>query len=356
MHGGDIYTHGIFKGIELLDFSSNINPLGIPEKFKESIIKNLDTVKVYPDAKYRLAKDNILEYLNTKSLKRDNLILGNGAAEIIDLVISCFNNICIVVPSFIEYEISAKKWNCNISYSYLYIDQNFKIDYTDILKKLENSQAIIIGNPNNPNGGTLDKEKFKKILNYCEENEKTIIIDEAFIEFTGNSNDSFIKECLEYNCLFLIRALTKFFAVPGIRFGYGISKNKTLIHKINSKQLPWNINCFAEIAANYVFKDTEYIKKSIDFITKERNYMLTELKNINIFSQVLSTNSNFVLCKLKENLNYSFYDTLLKNKVLARNCKDFKGLSDKYVRFAIKDRDKNSRLIRILKSIKMKTN
>lgn len=351
MHGGDIYTHGIFKGIKLLDFSSNINPLGIPKKFKDNITKDLDIIQVYPDAKYRVVKDNILQYLNINNLKRDNLVLGNGAAEIIDLIIGCFKSICIVVPSFIEYEISAKKWNCNVLYSHLNIKENFKINYNEIMDKIQNVDAIIIGNPNNPNGGILDKKEFKKVLDYCEENKKVIIIDEAFIEFTGNCNDSFINEVLDYQCLFIIRALTKFFALPGIRFGYGISKNQFLIDKIKSKQLPWNINCFAEIATNYVFKDIQYIKDSIEWINNERVYMLTELKNTNIFRDVFYSYSNFVLCRLKEKFSKDFNNIMLKNGVLVRNCENFNGLNNEYVRFAIKDRERNSKLIKILNNL-----
>lgn len=105
IHGGDIYTDGVFKGRKLLDYSSNINPLGLPKGFSENIGEAIKNAVRYPDIKYRELIKNIREY--TGVLKAD-FVLGNGAAEIIDLSISCFKSILIVVPSFAEYELDAK--------------------------------------------------------------------------------------------------------------------------------------------------------------------------------------------------------------------------------------------------------
>ncbi|OAA94745.1 pyridoxal phosphate-dependent aminotransferase [Clostridium coskatii] len=404
-HGGDIYTEGLLKGRKLLDFSSNINPLGVPLSFKENIEKALKDVEKYPDVEYRQLKNSIKEYINfslnyfypmttcsntptsssgskeqlrpwitiskyqgksktpsdaknsvyieeekiSSSMEDTNIVLGNGAAEIIDLVISCFKSICIVVPSFIEYEKNAAKWNCQIIHSHL--KENMEYDYKDIRQKITKSEALIIGNPNNPNGGVIDKEKFKEILDYCEENHKTIIIDEAFVEFTGKRGCSFLREAQKYKCVFLIRALTKFFALPGIRMGYGLCKNESLIKSIKSKQNPWNINSFAETAAENVFKDKKYIEDSISWIEKERKFMLDELKEIPLFEKVYDSYSNFVLCKMKYEDCQKLYDRCLKEDVLIRRCNNFKKLDSKFIRLAVKDRWRNERILQVLKKI-----
>lgn len=362
-HGGDVYTEGIFKGKELIDFSSNINPLGVPSSFKENINEALESMERYPDVKYRNVKKHLNNYMKFSSsyfdsenqslqkyiIDEEDIVLGNGAAEIIDLAISCFKNICIVVPSFIEYEKNAVKWECEIEYSYL--KKNMDFDYKDILSKMKNSEALIIGNPNNPNGNIIDKDKFKAIIDYCEKNNKVILVDEAFSEFTGKRGFSLLKDMENNHCIFIIKALTKFYAMPGIRMGYGVSKNRELIKKIQEKQNPWNINCFAEVAVKYVLKDQQYIEESLKWIEEERSFIIHKLKNIDFIEKVYTTYSNFVLCRLKNMDCNKLYDLCLEQGIAIRKCDNFKGLNEEYVRVAIKDRQSNEKIIEVLNSI-----
>ncbi|MEY8763683.1 MULTISPECIES: pyridoxal phosphate-dependent aminotransferase [Clostridium] len=361
-HGGDVYTEGILKGRELLDFSSNINPLGVPSSFKKNVDEALKNVERYPDVEYRKVKYIIRKYLdfsenyfgNNKcngelSLDDSDIVLGNGASEIIDLVISCFNSVCIVVPSFIEYEKDALKWGCSVSYSSL--TDNMDYDYEDIKLKIKNADALILGNPNNPNGGIIDKDKFYEIVNFCNKNHKTIIIDEAFVEFTGKIGCSFLREMKQFRCIFIVRALTKFFALPGIRFGYGVCKDVKLMDKIRTKQNPWNINCFAETAAEYVLQDECYMDNSLKWIEMERKFMLESLKAIPVVEKTYDTYSNFVLCKLGDMSCEKLYRKCLNAGILIRKCSNFRKLDDRFIRLAIKDRSRNQRLLSVLGNI-----
>ncbi|MBV7275241.1 aminotransferase class I/II-fold pyridoxal phosphate-dependent enzyme [Clostridiaceae bacterium UIB06] len=367
-HGGDIYTEGLLKGKKLIDFSSNINPLGVPESFKNHIGEALENMEMYPDIKYRTLKNYIIEYIEfsknyfrssresdlnfeEQKMSEENIVLGNGAAEVIDLAVSCFKRVSLIVPSFIEYEKSALKWKCDINYSLL--DENMSYNYDDIFLKIKESDALIIANPNNPNGTIIDKDKFKEIMDYCEKSNKKIIIDEAFIEFTGKRGCSLLKETEKYKCLFIIKALTKFYAMPGIRFGYGVTSDKDLIKKIEEKQNPWNVNCFAEVAAKYSLKDEEYINNSLNWIETEREFMLSELKKIDFIEKVYDTYGNFVLCKLKKTNCDELYKLCLKQGIVIRKCDNFKGLDKNYTRFAIKNRRHNEIFIETLKDLNL---
>jgi threonine-phosphate decarboxylase len=349
VHGGDIYSDGIFKGYELLDFSSNINPIGISNSFKGNILEGIKNAELYPDIHYRELKANLIHYLNKAYITKENIVLGNGAAEIIDLVISCFKSITIAVPSFAEYEIDAKKWGCEVKFSTR--SDTMELVYDDILNKFKTTDAVIIGNPNNPDGSLIDKEKFMAIIKYAEGTGKIIIIDEAFIEFAYSGANSYISELKEYKCIFIIRALTKFFGMPVIRFGYGISKDNALISEIIRKQNPWNINCFAELAVKYVLRDEGYINKSREWIKEEINYLPKALGKISFIQKVYPTNCNFILCKLKNFNGSLLYDLCLEKGIVIRKASNFRGLDDNFVRFAIKDRDKNNKLVEALKDI-----
>ena len=368
IHGGDVYTDGLLRGRELIDYSSNINPLGVPKSFIDNINDAVISLTRYPDIQYRRVLSALKEYTNCPS---EYFVLGNGAAEIIDLVIACHKSLLIVVPSFVEYEIDAEKWNCRIEYSYLKEEINSKdllkteyaqlsYDYEDILKKLQKVDAVILGNPNNPNGNIIDKGQFQKIIEYCESNNKVIIIDEAFIEFTGDSQHSFVTEVKKYKCLFIIRALTKFFAMPGIRFGYGISSNATLVKDIKEKQNPWNINCFAEVAVTHVLKDSGYIEKSKEWISEERPRFLNLLKSSNFIDKVFLTYANYVLCKLnglafESGINSEeFYKLCLDQGFVIRKADNFRGLDKQYIRLAIKDRSNNEKLIAMFQDLSVK--
>ncbi|MDD3225499.1 MAG: histidinol-phosphate transaminase [Clostridium sp.] len=346
IHGGDIYTEGLLKGRKLLDYSSNINALGVPKSFSENINEAVKNVQRYPDIKYRNLIKNLMEYTNFSA---EHIVLGNGASEIIDRVVALFKSILIVVPSFLEYEIDAKNSGLHIEYSYL--KDTMEIDYFDIENKIKNVDAVIIGNPNNPTGKTIDKNEFYKIMNYCESEKKIIIIDESFIEFTCKEEDSFQDELKNYSCLFIIRAITKFFALPGVRFGYGMCKSDKLYCDITRKQNPWNINCFAELAVKYCLNDNKYIEKSKDLIKSEREDMVKKLKTIGFIEKVYDTKANFVLCKLRGLSCDNLYEKCLEDSIVIRKADNFKGLNKNFIRLAIKNDALDEKLIKTLKKI-----
>lgn len=348
-HGGDIYTNGLLKGRDLIDYSSNINPLGIPSAFKNKIQEAFEATTRYPDYRYRELRKSIIEYHNEYdgvNIEEDMILLGNGASEILDLGISSIKNILIVVPSFIEYEDISKKWGANIEFSVL--DEYMEYDYDDIISKLEHCHGMILGNPNNPSGNKINKECFKNILDYCEGNNKKIIIDEAFVEFTSEGS-SLLTLINEYKCLLIVRAITKFFGMPGVRFGYGITSNEQWINSMKDKQNPWNVNTFGEYAAIYSFKDKDYIEESKKWIRDEIPYVLQKLKELSFVDRVYNTNTNFVLIKLKGISGQELYAKCLDGNYVIRRANNFRNLDDQYVRFAIKDREKNQHFIKFLK-------
>ncbi|MBL4930238.1 pyridoxal phosphate-dependent aminotransferase [Clostridium paridis] len=350
-HGGDIYTNGVFKGKDLVDFSSNINPLGVSDLLKDSIEELFNEVVRYPDYQYRELKASISEYLlryENVNVSSEEMILGNGASEILDLSLSKIRKLGIVVPSFVEYEDFALKYNAEIEY--INLTGDFQYDYSEILSSLNKLDGIILGNPNNPTGNIIDKEKFKDILDFAEKENKKIIVDEAFVEFSREGS-SLVDKIASYKCLVIIRAFTKFFGMPGARLGYGITSDKQFIEELKKYQLPWNINSFAEIALEKSYKDENYISKSREWIANEIGYMKNEFAKLSIFKKVYDTNCNFILCKLDTMKTSELYEILLNKGILIRNCSNFKKLDDTYVRFAIKSRNLNKLLIDNLKNL-----
>ena len=268
-HGGnakEISRRNNIAYNKIIDFSANINPLGMPDSVKKAIIENLSEAEKYPDITYYELKSAISKFEKTTL---NNLILGNGAAEVLFNVVRGINpkNSLILAPTFSEYEEAVKAINGNIIYYKLIEENQFHIQ-EDILTYINKDlNLLFICNPNNPTGVITEKELLFKILEKAKRNNVIVLIDESFLDFI-NEAFSVIKYIDEYENLIIIKSLTKFFALPGIRIGYGICGNIKLVKRIENISPAWNINIFAEIATKAGLKDENYIRNSIKYIIK----------------------------------------------------------------------------------------
>ncbi len=342
-HGGDLLSYERYFDGELIDFSSNINPLGTPEGLAEVLIKGFESLESYPDIHYRKLKSSISEYLNCKV---ENVIVGNGAVEIINNFIIPAERVIVMTPAFSEYKkraIAHDKEVVEISYR-----KDFSIDINELTLVLEKDDLLILGNPNNPTGLRIEKkillEIYKLIINIG----AYLLLDEAFYEFCPPDYDSIeIFKEYDYKNIGIIRAATKFFALPGIRLGYGCaSKSKVL--GLSKIELPWSVNALADIAGQYIFKDNSYISKSKDYIENERNYLITELSDIQGITPYI-THTNYILIKLHNWDEECVFKFFLENGIVIRKCSSFVELGNNHVRIAIKDRLSNLQLINIFK-------
>ena len=382
-HGGNIYKIFREKNIkEILDYSSNINPYGIPESLKKRITENLEILERYPDPDYIELRQK-LAHLNKVDIS--NIILGNGAIEIIFLFMEVINpkKILIVSPTFGEYERAVKatervedssilgdsnkkkddeksfgKQKIEIEYFELKESDDFKLNIHNLKNELEKKyDLLIICNPNNPTGKFLKLDETEEILKECNKYNTKLFIDEAFIDFLEDGiKESIINTKENKQNLFVTRAFTKFFAMPGLRLGYGIYFDKKLEKRISEKKEPWSVNNIAEMAGLTVLDDTEYIEKTLKWITKEKIYMYEKLNEINGM-KAYKTEINFITVKIEDKLfskelNVKILrEKMLEYSILIRDASNFKFLDERFFRLAIKNRENNDRVIEVLKEI-----
>ena len=230
LHGGNIYRLKREGKGELLDYSSNINPLGVPESFKRAIIENFDILEKYPDPDYVELRENIGRY-NKVDVK--NIIAGNGATEILFLYMKAMKpkKTLIISPSFAEYKRALDSVGSEIIHYPLLEENNYNLDIESFLKEVPKCDLVVICNPNNPTGSFISLENIKKINDVLSEKGIKLFIDEAFIEFIRGWEDM-TSVLLEDKNIFVMRALTKFFAVPGVRLGYGITYDEEIMKKM----------------------------------------------------------------------------------------------------------------------------
>lgn len=351
-HGANVFEIAKNEGIEIKDirdFSSNINPLGPSEKALDELKNNLNLLSSYPDVDYVDLKKSISTYADCKS---ENIVLGLGSTEILKDAINFFapKISMILSPCYSEYERELKKISSKIIEYNLEEKNNFKIDLDEIIKiiKEEKVEFLIFANPNNPTGTILKNSEIEKIL---KETDTKILVDETYVEFTDMKVYSSSKLIDFYENLFVVRGTSKFFALPGIRLGYGLSSNDKLLKFFKEKEILWQINSVAEICGKVMFSDKEYIDEVYEFIKSRRDYFykeISKIKNLKAFESY----GNFILVKILKGIDAGkLRQKLMEKGLVIRNCENFKNLDNSYFRFCILDDDANEKLLKNLKIV-----
>lgn len=347
-HGGNIEEIRRKYKLEnklLIDFSANINPLGISKKVKEDMIKALDNIERYPDITYYDLKEAISEY---EGISSENLVLGNGAAEVIFNIVRGLKpkKVLLPAPTFSEYGEAIESIDGEIKYCIL--NNKFKLEEEFIMAIDKDIDMIFLCNPNNPTGVLTNREYIIKVLNKALTIDTIVVIDESFIDFIENKNDySMINFCNEYKNLIVVKSLTKFFAFPGIRIGYGISGNKEIINKISKVSISWSINTVAAMGAASALKQKQYISDSINYVNKQREFLYNELSKIKKI-HVFKPSVNFILFRTSDN---DLREKLLKEGIIIRSCHNYIGLENGYYRVAVRTEEENIKLIEALRKV-----
>lgn len=333
---------------EIIDFSANINPLGLSKCIKKAIIKAIDKVEKYPDITYYDLKNSIGEF---EKINNESIILGNGAAEVIFNIVRAIKprKALLPAPTFSEYEEAILSIDGEINYYILNEENNFQLDDGFIESIQVDVDIVFICNPNNPTGVLTNSNFIERVLNKALNTNTKVVIDESFLDFVEDNNKYSSKELLEnYNNLIIVKSLTKFFAIPGIRIGYGLLYDKEIMRNINKITVPWSINAIANEAIIQGLKENEYIEKSVKNVKEEKEYLYKALKKID-YIKVFEPSVNFIMFKLLKDVDLK--EILIKKKLLIRSCDNYIGLSNKFYRVAVRTRKENEKLIDELQNI-----
>lgn len=336
-HGGDIYSNS-----GKIDFSANINPLGMPESVALAAKNAVDYSNVYPDVNCSKLKKAISIREN---ISEANIICGNGAAELIFAVCMAKKpkHAVLICPSFEEYRQALEAVNCEITNFYLKEENNFKLD-EDFLDVLTPSCDIIfVCNPNNPTGQMVEKELFIKIIEKCLANDILLVADECFNDFISPKERYSVKEIEN---IFILKAFTKMYAMAGIRLGYGICSNTELLKKMQMCMQPWSVSVMAQAAGVVAAQEVDFAEKTLRIIEEEKKYILKEM--VLLSQKVYGFSANYIFFKEKKD----FADKMLLSGIIIRNCSNYKGLDEGFFRIAIKSHEDNVKLIEAWKKLK----
>lgn len=353
-HGGNIHRLRRNQQVSaqpFLDFSANINPLGLPESVIFALRTALPDIVHYPDPEGYALKTQIAA---SYALEYARLVLGNGAVELLYVLCHTLRpkNVLIPVPAFSEYERAARSSKARIHYLFLEKENGFALDIHRFISHLHGIDLCFLGNPNNPTGVLITVNDLETIAEAAQAEGCFVVVDESFMDFLPNAELYTCRSLLKkFSNLILLQSLTKFFAIPGLRLGFMACEPQLASDLCDSKD-PWNVNSLAQIAGITALKDTVYQIKSKTALYNDLPIFYEQLKEIPQFITYQPT-VNFVLLEL-DKTNFTVRDLkecMEKRGILIRDCGNYPGLTKSFFRVAIKTCKENNILIKNIKEV-----
>lgn len=341
VHGGDIYSARERISGEIIDFSANINPLGLPQTVKQALMESMDSFSCYPDP---LCRDLIQEIAKHEQIPAESILCGNGAADLIFRISWAMKprRALIAVPTFAEYEQALSAVGCQIDYFELSAEHDFCLQ-EDFLEQIHpKTDLVFLCNPNNPTGQLIDPKLLERILVRCTACGALLIVDECFRDFLDDPMGNSMKDWISsFPNLLILRAFTKHFAMAGLRLGYCLCSHPVLMERMRECGQPWSVSIPAQVAGIAALQDREYLEKSKVLISQERTYLRDSLTELGI--PVIGSHANYLFFRIPDSSELPAQ--LEKDGILIRSCDNYRGLDKGYYRIAVKNHEQNQKLI-----------
>ena len=341
VHGGDIQTYIDRHGFAPLDLSANINPFGIPDAVRAAMHRAVDNCTQYPDPVCRAARQAIGA---REGVNPDFLYCGNGAADVLDRLAAVLKprKVLLTAPTFAEYERTLS--GAEIRVHNLRETDGFALTERILDEILPDLDAVYLCNPNNPTGRTAQPELMREIVRKCTENGVKPVVDECFNDFLEDAAQHTLKDLMESDPgLIILRAYTKMYAVPGVRFGWCMTADAALIEKLYHAGQPWNVSVIAQACAVAAANEPDWATETAKRIAEERRFLSDGLAACGL--TVFPGEANFLLFRSNDT---GLHKKLAEHGIMIRNCDNYRGLSAGYYRVAVKTREASERLLQII--------
>lgn len=336
-HGGD--HHREHK--KMIDFSVNVHPLGFPQGLRRILNDQVDQLPYYPEIDGLHAREDLAEALE---LSRDEVILGNGAVELIYLYARLCRgkNVLIIGPTFNEYERAFRLAGADVSIFATMEEENFELSIPRLEATLLDRpevEVVVLCHPNNPTGTGISR--IEDVLQAVGDRE--MLVDESFWEFS--ELPSFLPYINKHQIL-VLRSMTKFYALAGLRVGYGCGSKELIDRMVNEKE-PWTLNQFALASIPYLIRADAYQREVREWVRNEKLQFLQSLEMEPSWI-VYPGHANFVLIKFPFELN-AIREKMKEEGIYFRICTDFQDLGPNFGRFTIRDHREGIKLIEHLR-------
>ncbi len=343
VHGGQAW-----KLADIEDYSHNLNPFGPPEDLAEIVVSAIPEVGHYPDDSCSELKEVIARAFNVGT---DCITVGAGSSDIIRNVPNTFytnrDRVVIPRPSFAEYTQQCRIVGSRVDGFDLRADEDFRIDADRLLEAAEGARAVYICNPNNPTGRVEPRDKIVRIARELEEMGVLLFLDETLLELVPGYTDITLSGMVDrFSNLVVASSLTKSFAIPGIRIGFGLS-NPDIISEMDKVRMTWNVGQIEQTVATVLLRDKmDYVDHAAAVMAEESELMNSSLCEIGFPAGAVS--DSFFYFNSLEPLGMDAADfnrRMNRHGIMVRDCSSFGDEFRQYVRYSVKDRERNCRFI-----------
>ncbi|MBI5885768.1 MAG: threonine-phosphate decarboxylase [Deltaproteobacteria bacterium] len=350
-HGGNIWEAAAQTATppeKILDFSASINPL-TSAKVLSAIKDGIRHIHAYPDPASKALRATLAAF---HGIDADQTLAGNGSTEFIHLLPQVFKptRALIIAPAFSEYAIGLEKTGCAPAYLTLREDEGFTLNLPRLdaaLKKGPKTDIVYLANPANPTGVLTAKDAVYEAIRICKRRNALMVVDEAFMDFI--ESESVKHEAIRSRHVIVLRSMTKFWAMAGLRAGY-IVCNKTLVKKVAAHLPPWSINTLASLAARAALTDDGHRAATFAWLGREQRFLHAGLAGIQGLAP-LPSSANFFMVRITAPpaTASSLRRALYKDGLLIRDLSAMAGAGKKFFRVAVRTSDENKALLAALR-------
>ena len=347
-HGGNVFAIARSLGVrpeDILDFSASINPLGPAPGVRDALSALFDRIVHYPDSDCAELREALAR---VHGVEPANICVANGSTELIYLLprLAPGKRALVITPCFSEYAKALMRDGWSVDRFQLASADGFTLPLERLEKSIRKGyDLLILGNPGNPTGRLYRLSEVEALFGLCRGAGCFLVIDEAFIDFCEEESAKHHAAAIEGSIV--LRSLTKFYALPGLRLGYAVASAMT-IARLAAIREPWSVNTPAQEAGLASLADTGYSVATRKFVAAERTHLSARLAAIPGL-QPFPSAANFLLVEAVRGPSAGeLAGRLHEELILIRVCTDFPGLNDRFFRVAVRSRNENERLVATL--------
>jgi threonine-phosphate decarboxylase len=350
-HGGNKLTLSTRLGCpveDIIDMSSNLNPLGPPERIHRVITEKLSAIHALPEPDAVSMAEGFARY---HGIDHASVIPGNGTTFFIYTLPVALGarQVLILGPTYSDYQDACAMYGIAYSHCLAGKETKFQPDMDLVSAQAAQSDLVFICNPNNPTGALIPKPDLERLIRTHPET--CFVLDESYLPFIEDAEDlSFVSDS-GYPNLVVLSSMSKIFRIPGLRTGF-LSGAQPLIDKVMAYYQPWSVNSLAQEVIRDIFNHPETIlpfyEQTRNYIQREKEGFISALDGV-AGLRICEASTYFILAELENLTAPEFCNRVGNDKILIRDCTNFKGLSDRFVRFSLKTREINQLLARSIK-------
>ena len=345
VHGGDWAGYRAEFGCDALDFSANVSPLGLPAGVAAAITNALPTADRYPDPLCRQLRAALA---GAEGVPADWILCGNGAAELIFRLALAVRprRALLPAPTFAEYEAALQTVGCAVQRVFLREENEFAVTEEFIDAVTPETDIVFLCQPNNPTGQVTPPALVERLVRRCAECGAVLVVDECFLDFLPDRDAWTAKQFLrDAPQLIILKAFTKLYAMAGVRLGYALCGDATLLEKMRGAGQPWAVSSLAQAAGLAALQETAYAGAVRALIAEQRPRMAAGLRALDL--RVMDGQANY----LWFHATPDFGEKLRRRGAVVRSCANYPGLDAAWYRTAVRTAEENTRLLQIMGEI-----